>query len=97
MFSSAWTGDETWPSNPQNTTTLRWARVTASAIVVVSIDVDASPLSGDAHRRPSTTLDALAFVSGGHGVMESTTGCEAVDPGSIPGAPSTHTQMELVQ
>ena len=33
----------------------------------------------------------------GHGVMESTAGCEAADPGSIPGAPSTHDTKEELQ
>ena len=69
----------------------------ASGIVVVSIDNDASPLMGDTHRRPGQPTDAVAFVSGGHGVMESTAGCEAADPGSIPGAPSTHDTEEEPQ
>ena len=48
----------------------------ARGIVVVSFDVDASPLLGDTHRRPRPSKDAVAFASG-HGVMESTAGCEA--------------------
>lgn len=69
----------------------------ARGIVVVSIDVDASPLLGDTHRRPRPSKDAVAFALGGHGVMESTAGCEAADPGSIPGAPSTHDTKEELQ
>ena len=74
-----------------------WGWWLASGIVVVSIDIDTSLVMGDTHRRPNHPMEAAAFVSGGHGVMESTTGCEAVDPGSIPGAPSIHDTGEEPQ